>query len=35
MSSLSEEDLASLTRGWRALAEVASNHGRVMEHSAL
>jgi DNA-binding MarR family transcriptional regulator len=36
MSSLSEEDLASLTRGWRALAEVASNHSpRVMEHSAL
>jgi DNA-binding MarR family transcriptional regulator len=35
MSSLSEEDLASLTRGWRALAEVASNHGRLMEHSAL
>jgi hypothetical protein len=35
MSSLSDEDLAALTRGWRALAEVASNHGRVMEHSAL
>ena len=34
MSSLSEEDLAALTRGWRALAAVASNHGRVMEHSA-
>jgi DNA-binding MarR family transcriptional regulator len=35
MSSLSEEDLAALTRGWRALADVASHHGHVMEHSAV
>jgi DNA-binding MarR family transcriptional regulator len=35
MSSLSEEDLAALTRGWRALADVASHHGQVMEHSAV
>ena len=35
MSSLSEEDLAALTRGWRALADVAAHHGQVMEHSAL
>jgi DNA-binding MarR family transcriptional regulator len=36
MSSLSPEDLAALTRGWRALAGVASHHSRrVLEHSAL
>lgn len=36
MSSLSPEDLAALTRGWRALADVASHHSpRVLEHSAL
>ncbi|MHB8610872.1 MAG: MarR family winged helix-turn-helix transcriptional regulator [Candidatus Dormibacteraceae bacterium] len=35
MSSLSEEDLAALARGWRALAEVASHHGQPMEHSAV
>jgi DNA-binding MarR family transcriptional regulator len=35
MSSLSEEDLAALARGWRALAEVASHHGLPMEHSAV
>ena len=31
MSSLSVEDLAALTRGWRALAEVASRHGQRIE----
>jgi MarR family transcriptional regulator, organic hydroperoxide resistance regulator len=35
MSSLSPEDLAALTRGWRALAEVASHHGAVLENSAV
>jgi DNA-binding MarR family transcriptional regulator len=35
MSSLSPEDLAALTRGWRALADVASRHGQVAEHSAV
>jgi DNA-binding MarR family transcriptional regulator len=35
MSSLSPEDLAALTRGWRALADVASHHGHLLEHSAL
>jgi DNA-binding MarR family transcriptional regulator len=35
MSSLSEEDLAALARGWRALAEVASRHGQAVEHSAV
>jgi len=35
MSSLSEEDLAALARGWRALANVASRHGQAMEHSAV
>jgi DNA-binding MarR family transcriptional regulator len=33
MSSLSPEDLAALTHGWRALAEVASRHGAVLENS--
>jgi DNA-binding MarR family transcriptional regulator len=35
MSSLSPEDLAALIRGWQALADVASRHGEVMEHSAV
>jgi DNA-binding MarR family transcriptional regulator len=35
MSSLSPEDLAALTRGWRALAEVASRHGQLLEHTAV
>jgi DNA-binding MarR family transcriptional regulator len=35
MSSLSPEDLAALTRGWRALAEVASRHGAALENSAV
>jgi DNA-binding MarR family transcriptional regulator len=35
MSSLSPEDLAALTRGWRALAEVASRHGAILENSAV
>jgi len=35
MSSLSTEDLAALTRGWRALAEVASHHGAVLENNAV
>ena len=35
MSSLSPDDLAALTRGWRALAEVASHHGAVLEKSAV
>jgi len=35
MASLSPEDLTALTRGWRALAEVASHHSpQVLEHSA-
>src|ERR1700719_464101 len=35
MSSLSPEDLAALTRGWRALADVASRHGQAVEHSVV
>jgi DNA-binding MarR family transcriptional regulator len=35
MSSLSPEDLAALIRGWRALADVASRHGAVLENSAV
>jgi DNA-binding MarR family transcriptional regulator len=35
MSSLSEEDLAALARGWRALADVASRHGQAVEHSVV
>ena len=35
MSSLSEEDLGALARGWRALADVASRHGQAVEHSAV
>jgi DNA-binding MarR family transcriptional regulator len=35
MSSLSPDDLAALTHGWRALAAVASSHGAVLEHTAV
>src|SRR5712671_1332074 len=35
MSSLSPEDLSALTRGWRALAEVAARHGASLESSAV
>ena len=35
MTSLSPEDLAALTRGWRALAEAASHSGAVLENSAV
>jgi DNA-binding MarR family transcriptional regulator len=35
MSSLGPEDLAALTRGWRALAEVASQQGVVLESSGV
>ena len=35
MTSLSPEDLAALTRGWRALAEAASHSGSVLENSAV
>ena len=35
MSSLSPDDLAALTRGWRALAEAAARHGAVLENSAV
>lgn len=35
MSSLSPEDLSALTRGWRALADVASRHGAIFEHTAV
>jgi DNA-binding MarR family transcriptional regulator len=35
MSSLAPDDLAALTRGWRALADVASGHGVVLEHTAV
>ncbi len=35
MSSLSEEDLAALARGWRALADVAARHGQAVEPSAV
>jgi|SRR3981081_4310984 DNA-binding MarR family transcriptional regulator len=34
MSSLSPDDLAALSRGWRALAEVASGSGQVLERSS-
>jgi DNA-binding MarR family transcriptional regulator len=33
MAELSPEDLADLSRGWRALAEVAARHGRVPEQT--
>jgi DNA-binding MarR family transcriptional regulator len=35
MSSLSQEDLEALTQGWRALAEVASRQGSVLENTAV
>lgn len=35
MARMSPEDLAALTRGWRALAEVASRHGHPLGHSAV
>ena len=35
MAALSPEDLAALSRGWRALAEVAARHGHVLEGSAV
>lgn len=35
MSRLSPADLAALTQGWRALAEVASRHGQPLEKSAV
>ncbi len=35
MASLSGEDLVALSRGWRALANVASHHGHVLENSAV
>jgi DNA-binding MarR family transcriptional regulator len=35
MSQLSPEDLAALTRGWRALAEVASHRQQPVESPAL
>ena len=34
MSRMSPEDLAALTQGWRALAEVASRHGQPLEKTA-
>src|SRR6266849_8793702 len=34
MARLSAEDLAALTQGWRALADVASRHGQPLEKSA-
>jgi DNA-binding MarR family transcriptional regulator len=35
MSELAPEDLAALTRGWRALADVASGHRAVLENSGV
>jgi DNA-binding MarR family transcriptional regulator len=35
MAALPPEDLAALSRGWRALAEVASRHGHVLEGSSV
>jgi DNA-binding MarR family transcriptional regulator len=35
MGRLSAEDLAALTQGWRALADVASRHGQPLEKSAV
>jgi DNA-binding MarR family transcriptional regulator len=35
MSRLSPEDLAALTRGWKAIAEVASRHGQPLEPTAV
>jgi DNA-binding MarR family transcriptional regulator len=35
MASLSPEDLAALSRGWRALAEVASRYSKLLEKSTV
>jgi DNA-binding MarR family transcriptional regulator len=35
MAELPAEDLAALSRGWRALAEVATRHGHVLEGTAV
>ncbi len=35
MSSLSNEDLAALSRGWRALADVASSSNQILERSTV
>jgi hypothetical protein len=35
MARLSPEDLAALTQGWRALAEVAAHHSHPLEKSAV
>jgi DNA-binding MarR family transcriptional regulator len=35
MGSLSPDDLAALSRGLRALADVAARHGRVLENSTV
>ncbi|HEV2028444.1 MAG TPA: MarR family transcriptional regulator [Candidatus Dormibacteraeota bacterium] len=35
MSSLSNEDLAALSRGWRALADVASSSNQIRERSTV
>lgn len=35
MSELPPEELAALSRGWRALAEVAARHGRILENSTI
>jgi DNA-binding MarR family transcriptional regulator len=35
MARLSPDELAALTNGWRALAEVASPHGRPLEKTAI
>jgi hypothetical protein len=35
MASLSPEDLAALSRGWRALAEVASRYSELLEKSTV
>jgi DNA-binding MarR family transcriptional regulator len=35
MAALTPDDLEALTRGWRALAEVASRHSRIPEKSVL
>jgi DNA-binding MarR family transcriptional regulator len=34
MAQLSADDMEALSRGWRALAEVAARHGRPLEHAA-
>ena len=35
MASLSPQDLEALSRGWRALAEVAARHGQAQENKAV